>query len=338
MSFNSHTNSKHSSETVQEHPENKLAHLAEIISHAAHLLPAQGPITTFVHHNPLHLFESKPFHESLLEADKIFGSQMYLSEERYHEELEKGRILFSDLEEILKSELGSKANEIIIGKSTRFEIQSSMLRNLPFAATEKEAQWFIANSKKLYKIIHPESSADKKNLNQVLEHCLTNTKNATLKAEHHAPARFRELILEVTGEDPDLLVNELLIRFSSAFLDQGFAIWGLPNRDAGFIAAFKSFCQSNPSFLGSWARTLPDYFENLHQEENSAHEMILHSLEILGVPQENWKPFLIQSLLAIRGWAGMIWQIEVRPDKVPMPVSPGTLAQFLEENHQGILF
>lgn len=55
MSFNSHTNLKHSSETVQEFPENKLAHLAEIISHAAHLLPAQGPITTFVHHNPLHL-------------------------------------------------------------------------------------------------------------------------------------------------------------------------------------------------------------------------------------------------------------------------------------------
>ena len=137
MTFNSNTNSKHTPETPQEHHKNKLAHLAEILSHAAHLLPAQGPITTFVHHNPLHLFESKPFHESLLEADRIFGSQMYLSEERYHEELEKGRILFSDIEEILKSELGSKANEIIIGKSTRFEIQSSMLRNLPFAATEK---------------------------------------------------------------------------------------------------------------------------------------------------------------------------------------------------------
>ncbi|NBY03556.1 MAG: DUF2309 family protein, partial [Planctomycetes bacterium] len=327
MSFNSH--SKHPSETGKGHPENKLDYLAEIISHAAHLLPAQGPITTFVHHNPLHLFESKPFHESLLEADRIFGSQMYLSEERYHEELEKGRILFTDLEEILKSELGSKAEEIIIGKSTRFEIQSSMLRNLPFAATEKEAQWFIANSKKLYKIIHPESSTDKKNLNRVLEYCLKNTGNAALKTEHHAPARFRELILEVTGQDPDLLVNELLIRFSSAFLDQGFAIWGLPNRDEGFIAAFKSFCQSNSSLLGSWARTLPDYLKNLHPEKTSALEMILESLEILGVPQENWEPFLIQSLLAIRGWAGMIWQIEVRPDKVPLPVSPGTLAQFL---------
>jgi uncharacterized protein YbcC (UPF0753/DUF2309 family) len=329
MSFHLHTNSKHSSETWHEQPENKLAHLAEIISHAAHLLPAQGPITTFVHHNPLHLFESKPFHESLLEADRIFGSQMYLSEERYHEELERGRILFSDLEEILKSELGSKANEIIIGKSTRFEIQSSMLRNLPFAATEKEAQWFIANSKRLYKIIHPESSADKKNLNSVLEYCLKNTKNAALKTKHHAPARFRELLLEVTGQDPDLLVNELLIRFSSAFLDQGFAIWGLPNRDAGFIAAFKSFCQSNPSLLGSWARTLPDYFKQLPPENISALNMILESLEILGVPKENWEPFLIQSLLSIRGWAGMIWQLEVRPDKVPLPVSPGTLAQFL---------
>lgn len=57
--------------------------------------------------------------------------------------------------------------------------------------------------------------------------------------------------------------------------------------------------------------------------------MILESLEVMGVPAENWEPFLIQSLLAIRGWAGMIWQIEVRPDKVPLPVSPGTLAQFL---------
>lgn len=81
--------------------------------------------------------------------------------------------------------------------------------------------------------------------------------------------------------------------------------------------------------MGSWARSLPDYFKNLHQENISALDMILESLEVMGVPAENWEPFLIQSLLAIRGWAGMIWQIEVRPDKVPLPVSPGTLAQFL---------
>ena len=329
MSLNSDTPTMPLSETIQESHDNKLAHLSEIISHAAHLLPAQGPITTFVHHNPLHLFESKPFHESLVEADRIFGSQMYLSEERYHEELEKGRILFTDLEDILKLELGSKAEEIIIGKSTRFEIQSSMLRNLPFAATEKEAKWFIANSKKLYKIIHPDSGADKKNLNKVLEYCLKNTETAALKTEHHAPARFRELILEVTGQDPDLLVNDLLVRFSSAFLDQGFAIWGLPNKKNGFIAAFKSFCNSSPLLLGGWARTLPDYFEQVHSENITPLDMVLESLEIMGVPEEQWEPFLIQSMLAIRGWAGMIWQIEIRPDKVPLPVSPGSLIQFL---------
>src|SRR5262245_22960346 len=34
-----------------------LARLEHPIDHAAHLLPAQGPINVFIHHNTLHAFE-----------------------------------------------------------------------------------------------------------------------------------------------------------------------------------------------------------------------------------------------------------------------------------------
>ena len=35
----------------------RLHRLEQAINHAAHLLPAQGPITVFIHHNTLHAFE-----------------------------------------------------------------------------------------------------------------------------------------------------------------------------------------------------------------------------------------------------------------------------------------
>jgi|GEM_PF-4949397 len=61
--------------------------LEAAISHAAHLLPAQGPINVFVHHNTLHAFEEQGFHEAVAEATNTFGCHPYLLEEEYREEL-----------------------------------------------------------------------------------------------------------------------------------------------------------------------------------------------------------------------------------------------------------
>ena len=40
--------------------------LARTIDYIAHLLPAQGPITVFIHHNTLHAFEDLPFTEDAI--------------------------------------------------------------------------------------------------------------------------------------------------------------------------------------------------------------------------------------------------------------------------------
>ena len=49
-----------------------LRHLKEAIEHAAHLLPAQGPITRFIHHNTLHAFEDLPFADAVKKAAADF--------------------------------------------------------------------------------------------------------------------------------------------------------------------------------------------------------------------------------------------------------------------------
>ena len=51
----------------------------EVLHHLTHYLPAQNPLKDFVHHNTLHAFQSKKFHDALLEASTIFGYKTYLS-------------------------------------------------------------------------------------------------------------------------------------------------------------------------------------------------------------------------------------------------------------------
>src|SRR5262245_45041368 len=97
----------------------RLLHLRHVIEHAAHLLPAQGPITVFIHHNTLHALEDLPFTEAVKRGATVFGCQPYLTRSRYREELRCGRIRFADLEAVLRENLGAWADEPILRFCTR---------------------------------------------------------------------------------------------------------------------------------------------------------------------------------------------------------------------------
>ena len=79
--------------------------LPEVVEHASHLLPAQGPLSVFIHHNTLHAFEHMPFEEAVVEAGKVFGCQPFMSEAWYRSERQRGRIKDSDLLAVVSAEI-----------------------------------------------------------------------------------------------------------------------------------------------------------------------------------------------------------------------------------------
>ena len=146
-------------------------------------------------------------------------------------------------------------------------------------------------------------------LRALWEVCLGGVEHLTAPQPTTTMVRHRDLLLEVAGEDCDQLTHEMLIPFCAAFLDQGFATWELPNRDAGLWQAFLSMYAAAPP-VEVWLAELHKMLAPLAAKP--AAQVIIESLESLGVSPAESRDFLTRELLALRGWAGMLWQAEDR--------------------------
>ncbi|MCC9603260.1 DUF2309 domain-containing protein [Stieleria sp. JC731] len=141
--------------------------------------------------------------------------------------------------------------------------------------------------------------------------------------------RHRDWLLDASGDDADDLVNEILIPFCAAYLDQGFSDWTIPNRDLGFFQAFLQLHTQPVIGVTSNFRLLRQQSRRVINLGMSEQDLIRESLDYFGVNAEHTEEFILQSLLALRGWAGMIWQMETNADWAPHPAKADSLLGFI---------
>ncbi len=376
------------------HPraEDSRQRLLQAIEHATHLLPSQGPISVFVHHNTLHAFEDLPFEQAVIAGSEVYDSQPYLSEDRYRQLLNSGRIRVEDLECVLADDLGDSADTLVASFGTRYALRLAMLEFPIRTAPDMELQWLIAETDaqdRFCEGVDPrfrerlirdtkhwvlrdlqagESEPDGENcriLQELLSEQGRNVESWSEKrweslvlrflwrvcsegvlqgttfrrpevfpraagTDSHQPwLRQRDILLEATGTDSDRMVNEILIRFCAAFLDQGFADWELPYREQGFLRSFAELHACPASPVAPWLRPLRTQMRQLLQQPVSAIESIEDSLKLLQVEEVNQEAYVRESLLALRGWAGLIWQMETSAPWTPRPAPKGTLLEYL---------
>lgn len=374
------------------------------IEHAAHLLPAQGPITAFVHHNTLHAFEDLDFDSAVRKGSKLFGCHPYLPEKQYREMLKSGRIRDEDIDAVLIEQLGDRADDLLGFLGTRFSLYRAILRHSLHDGPSVDLRWVIGDTNALnrfreetnedvkqqiladtkqwvmrdlrsvvgsspdsndgdngLKKIPAELREDYRQLFKLFDvgkieawsaekwesftlHLLWKTCEYGVglkQGSENDPndndgsklsrkfIRHRNALLELTCEDSDELVHELLIPFCAAFLDQGFSNWALANREEGFFQCFTKLYGSSSGLVKPWRRELASELQR-HQRDNiKPLASIRQSLEALGVSADEVNSFVGQSLLALRGFAGMLWQLEDRGDRVNRAMPGGTLIEFL---------
>jgi uncharacterized protein len=141
--------------------------------------------------------------------------------------------------------------------------------------------------------------------------------------------RHRDILLAACHFDCDVRVHELLIRFLSSMTDQGFSQWELPNRQRGIYGSFLELYAVKSIFTEPWKMVLADAIADDLSHRRTSMDSIEHSLAQLGVSLDQVDAFLANTLLALPGWTGMIWQLETNAEWTPRPASEGSLVDLL---------
>jgi uncharacterized protein YbcC (UPF0753/DUF2309 family) len=296
--------------------------LRGIVHHAGEVIAQYWPMRTFVHHNPLHSLEYLPFEETVRRGKQFMGGNGYLPSYQYRRYYAAGRIRRQDLDAALRPL--ARDSQVLIGSQKLAHadvLRACLLEGLCDPVVEPldselpdDAGDLIGNVAKKLAFVMPVRDLSKR-IDAIVQSDVADL-GRWLTLSHWCD--------DTLGTDIVRQINDQLIKWCEAFLDEGHATWAMPNREKGMYQAWKSVAahEWSPCGIADSGRkisALPDYPE----------DALLESLDVLGIPSDLRQDYLSLQLTALPGWAGFIkWRGEER-DYPWQQAHPAGLVKFL---------
>ncbi len=341
-------------------------HIKQIVLEASEPIAPFWPMRTMVAQNPIHGLEYLPFDQAVRKGLQLLGGKGYLANDEYQQCYRDGRITQESLRQAFQriGPRHEKCTSIQIGDRsiTALDVWQAHI----LAGFEKLSpsllEWELGengSTKRFHRKLPEE--ARKRIIERTIQECeqcrdfpekayLANLWKSTLAVlqldEPHAlpqPSAPSELPTSETISLPaqrtisdwvDSLagvgvvdqVNDQLIKWVAAFLDEGLAGWEMPRRGAGFYQAWRQLVQGDFSgmFLG-----IKDFSQKINDLPLAAEDALASSLRHLGIPQEQWGDYLSRQLSLLPGWTRYIRWLGEHPDYHAQHQHPIDTTQYL---------
>ncbi len=302
--------------------ETRRMELRGVIRLAGEVIAQYWPMRTFVHHNPLHSLEYLPFEEAVRRGKQFMGGNGYLPSHLYRDYLKSGRIQSSHLDAALKPLVHDK--HLAIGSRTVTHgdvLRACLAEGICTPVVEPLEDQL------------PDLSNDL--IDRLAVKLLTVPMFSDLDerirsiAEGDQAALCQWLTLshwcdDTLGTQIVQQINDQLIKWCEAYLDEGHATWTMPGREKGLYGAWKALAVHEWSPCG-----IVDSSEKISRLPEHPEDALLESLNALGIPTELRQDYLSLQLTALPGWAGFIkWRAEER-DYPWQQAYPVGLVEFL---------
>ncbi len=318
-------------------------HLRQVIEEASEPIAPFWPMRTMVAQNPIHGLEYLPFDQAVQKGKELLGGNGYLANEKYQQFYRDGRITQESLRWAFQrvGPRQEKSSSVYIGSRpiTASDVWQWHImvgfEELPPALLE----WELGDNGSTKRFHQNLSEASRQRIiERTIQECeqcrdypeeayLTNLWKSALAvlelAESHSPPQSSDrsvshhsvsisLPAQRTISDwVDCLaraglvdqVNDQLIKWVAAFLDEGLAGWEMPQRRDGFYQAWRKLVQEDYSgtLLG-----IKDFSQKIRDLPSDPESAISSSLQHLGIPQDRWSDYLSRQLSLLPGWTRYI--------------------------------
>lgn len=289
---------------------------SEIISH-------YWPMRTFIHHNPLHGLEYLHFEKAVRQGHQFLEGKGYLPSEVFRNYFHSGRILAGHIDAALKPLAADK--QVVLGerKITQFEVlRAHLLKGITLPAAETLETMINRHPDRLFiKALaeHLSGAHVTPTGGEVVSSLLQTDLSNIGRSSTLAAWCDRTLGTQITNQ-----INQELIKWCEAFLDEDHATWPMPWREMGFYGAWKFLASQEWSPCG-----ISDNRQKIARLPIRPEDALLEYLAVLDIPSEAWQDYLSFHLTALPGWASFIkW----RADQVNyewQQIYPADLGQYL---------
>ncbi|HYW30902.1 MAG TPA: putative inorganic carbon transporter subunit DabA, partial [Gemmatimonas sp.] len=291
------------------------------IARAHGILPDQGPIGVFVHHNTLHAFQHLTFHEAVQTGASVIGARPYLDIHEYREAWERGRIEDTDADAAILRMLGDRAAERVTFGLSRHEFTRAMMRDvldeddeagLHYQRGHSHSGHVRFDASQRTRALHGARLVDA--ARDRLGRVTADAEFAGATSESADLRRHRDALVALGAGDSDVAVHGELVRLCAVFLDHGQALAEMPRRHEGFLRAVGFLFADGATEPAACRGIRGDMLRALN-ENVPASVAIADSLEALGVPHDEQEEFVLATALALPGWTGMFSRLERHPEE-----------------------
>jgi len=243
------------------------------IDEVADLLPHQGPIEVFVHHNTLCNWEQLHFIDAVEKVAIEKGARPYLEHNEFLKLHKQGRITEDDLSKSLEDFLDENPEwdkyRDIIWELLFIDKQPINTEHLKFKAKELKNREY--------------------DIEQI--HRITNSIKTDIPES-------------TTPLSVDNSIESELIQILSSFYDRGISYWQFPNREKGLLKAFLDL------YDDLLAGELLEAVKDTSRKNGDTFDILECILLKLNVPSHKLKDLFRSEALALAGWAGGVTTLD----------------------------
>ncbi|MBT5868483.1 MAG: DUF2309 domain-containing protein [Nitrospinaceae bacterium] len=336
----------------------------QVVLNASEPIAPFWPMRTMVAQNPIHGLEYLPFDQAVQKGKDLLGGNGYLSNEEYRQFYQNGRITKEGFERAF-SRVGPRLDgqvSIEVG-SRKIAPKDVWQLHVLFGFDELPPsllEWELSGggaTKQFRKDLSEESR--KKIIAQTIKEYgqyreypegayLTNLWESVLATIGPSGLDASSLLSEnlqasvpislppqkTLSDWVDSLtegrlveqINNQLIKWVAAFLDEGLAGWEMPGREEGFYQVWRNLAQKDFSgqLLG-----IKGFSQKVHSLPEAPEDAIRSSLRQLEIPQEQWKDYLSRQLSLLPGWTRYIRWLGEHPTYHAQQKHPIDTTQYL---------